>query len=667
MKNFTVTLLTALLLVGVTAALGVESPVGLADPAAFAVSKRISALWANDGGDKVPQEEIRVKSGAAVPKNSVWTGDKVKLFGAKNEVVAFNLVLEAASLPAENVSVAFSKLTGPHGSIIGSVPAIHDHVFDWTQRNIELFFIRYLKIEGLSGFSYQSYDERHVPKALQRPWSGPKGEAKGTWKDRPNAGKSYPDIAVPFEMVRKFDIAKGTNQSVWVDIYVPRFTEAGLYKGTLTVSENGRKSVDVAVELQVRNFTLPEVPSSKTMVFLGYEDLIQRYFGKSRLKAGSDNDKALQLIRDRHFQLAHRHKISLIDQNQGSQARDFDSPRPEWMSRLDGSLFTPLHGYEGPGAYTGNGIYAVGAYNSWGWKKDDDEGVMHEHADRWVKWFKTYFPDTEYFLYLIDESTDFVETQKWASWLKSNKGVGKELKSFATIPLPEALADAPDLDISASWLAFGDRPTWEKAVKEANSSSKKYYAYNGKRPGSGSFATEDDGVALRELPWGQYKMGVDRWFFWESTYYRDFQKDGGRENDLFHDARTMGRIDHVDPVAGKVGYDTSNGDGVLFYPGTDLSFPDDSYGLQGPIASLRLKHWRRGIQDVDYLTLASKIDPVRTKAIVNAMIPKVLWENGVDNPKDPTYVYTDLSWSNDPDVWEAARTQLADIIEGKKN
>jgi hypothetical protein len=27
-------------------------------------------------------------------------------------------------------------------------------------------------------------------------------------------------------------------------------------------------------------------------------------------------------------------------------------------------------------------------------------------------------------------------------------------------------------------------------------------------------------------------------------------------------------------------------------------------------------------------------------------------------------VRTDVSWSTDPDVWEAARAELADIIEG---
>jgi hypothetical protein len=112
------------------------------------------------------------------------------------------------------------------------------------------------------------------------------------------------------------------------------------------------------------------------------------------------------------------------------------------------------------------------------------------------------------------------------------------------------------------------------------------------------------------------------------------------------------------------GWNSSNGDGVLFYPGTDRVFRDESYGLVGPIASLRLKYWRRGIQDVDYITLAAEVNPRAVAAIVEKMVPKVLWENGVNDPTDPTWVFAPISWSIDPADWETARRQLANIIEG---
>src|SRR4051812_30615892 len=52
----------------------------------------ISSAWANEGGDKVTRDELRVaKKGPESVYNSVWRGSKIVLFGAQNEVVSFNL------------------------------------------------------------------------------------------------------------------------------------------------------------------------------------------------------------------------------------------------------------------------------------------------------------------------------------------------------------------------------------------------------------------------------------------------------------------------------------------------------------------------------------------------------------------------------------------------
>ena len=102
------------------------------------------------------------------------------------------------------------------------------------------------------------------------------------------------------------------------------------------------------------------------------------------------------------------------------------------------------------------------------------------------------------------------------------------------------------------------------------------------------------------------------------------------------------------------------------YPGTDTLFPASSYGIAGPIASLRLKHWRRGLEDVDYLTLAAAIDASAVSAIVDKVVPSVLWEQQCHDPmNDCSYTYAPASWSDDPDDWEAARAQLAHIIDGQ--
>jgi len=623
----------------------------------------IAAFWANDGGDKVAREELRASTNSTSVQNSVWDGNAISIFGARNEVVSFNLVLEAPSdRNVADVGVSFDTLTGPGGATINSEPASGDGVFDWTRRNIELFYVRYLQIKGISSdLAYDDYDERHIPERFRRPWTGP-GDGMGGWTDRPDHDKYYPDIAVPLELVGQFDITAVQNQSIWVDVFIPQDATAGQYDGVVQVTEDGTATAEIPVQLTVRDFTLPDEPSAKTMVFLGYEDVNMRYVGEEYPESGSANDATSRLVRDRHFLLAHRHRISLIDNN--GDGGEEDRPNDDWLARLDGSLFTPENGYDGPGVGVPNNVFSIGTYGSWSWQ-GEGEAAMRQHTDAWVQWFEANAPDTDYFLYLTDEpgEDEFPQVEQWARWINDNPGPGSSLRSMCTISIPEARASTPSLDAPTAWARFGITSEWQDAVDELKANpGKSIYMYNGLRPASGSFATEDDGVALRELAWGQYKMGIDRWLYWESTYYNNFQGGTG-QTDVFRTAQTFGGEPDPDDARGENAFNYYNGDGVLFYPGTDMVFPNESYDVLGPIASLRLKQWRRGIQDADYLTMAAAIDPQRVAEIVNEIIPTVLWELGVEELNDPSYVLADISWPTDPDAWEAARAELANIIE----
>jgi len=61
-------------------------------------------IWVNNGEDKVTRDELRAAQDLSGVTNSVWDGNKITLFGAKNEVVAFNLILEA---PAEDIAASW--------------------------------------------------------------------------------------------------------------------------------------------------------------------------------------------------------------------------------------------------------------------------------------------------------------------------------------------------------------------------------------------------------------------------------------------------------------------------------------------------------------------------------------------------------------------------------
>jgi hypothetical protein len=624
-------------------------------------------LWANDGGDKITQDELRAFKNPTAVLNSVWNGSEISLFGGKNEVVSFNLIMEAPQTTLTSLNVAVSTLNGPNGNSISSRPATGNEVFNFAGRNIELFYVRYLKIEGLSVLAYEGYyyDERHIPERFRRPYDLNTGEGSGGWTDRPDHDKYYPEIAVPLELSSPFEIRGGTSQCIWCDIYIPKQTSPGNYTGTVTVSKNGASLREIPITLSVRNFELPDEPSAKTMVFIDLENLGDRYLAEKYPDPGSDLYNKLMNIENLHFQLAHRHKISLID-----NPIPPDQMGDAWVSRLDGGLFTSAKGYAGIGEGVGNNVYVIGAYGGWPWE-GTGQSEMWSNTNAWIEWFssKNFATPTDYFLYLVDESEDYPQTEQWAHWIESNPGMGNTLKSFATVDLPDAVDHTPSLDIPCSGAQIGMTDAWSSALNTLrNKPNREFFMYNSQRPVSGTFATEDDGVALRSLAWGQYKLGIDRWFYWDADYYNNYQGYRGETN-VFREAQTFGqRSDEPDIERGQNGNNFYNGDGVLFYPGTETRFPQDNYNVMGPLASLRLKEWRRGIQDVDYLTLASKIDATKTTQIVNRMIPKFLWEYNADNTSDPSndeyYLHSDVSWSTDPDDWEVARKELASIIDG---
>jgi len=91
-----------------------------ADTGGTSGTSALTAVWANEGGDKVTRDELRASGSATGVANSVWDGHCIKVFGAKNEVVSFNVVLEAAKSQASKVTVSLGNLTGPGGSVIRS-------------------------------------------------------------------------------------------------------------------------------------------------------------------------------------------------------------------------------------------------------------------------------------------------------------------------------------------------------------------------------------------------------------------------------------------------------------------------------------------------------------------------------------------------------------------
>jgi hypothetical protein len=154
--------------------------------------------------------------GGGTAPNAVWDGQTIQLFGGRGEYVSYQLVINRVDLtrPLTNVKVALGDLTGSAGAIGAG--------------DIELF---------------------------------------KNWYARNNKGQWQPAYFLPWERERSLEIPdrqRGIgdqhNQSMYVDVYIPKRAGAGTYRGTVTVEAGSDKAV-LPIQLHVYDFALPDTLS----------------------------------------------------------------------------------------------------------------------------------------------------------------------------------------------------------------------------------------------------------------------------------------------------------------------------------------------------------------------------------------------------------------------
>ena len=86
----------------------------------------ITRIWAIDDGVKILRDDLNHPSANSY-RNLVWDGEKVSLFGARNEVVAFQIMLESNAQGANAINVEISDLTNGAAIIPGSAASLQIH------------------------------------------------------------------------------------------------------------------------------------------------------------------------------------------------------------------------------------------------------------------------------------------------------------------------------------------------------------------------------------------------------------------------------------------------------------------------------------------------------------------------------------------------------------
>ena len=536
----------------------------------------VRAVWAVGDGDKVPHD---VTAHPLARRNANWDGRTVRLVGARNEVIAFQLVVEAGVFGIDSLSISLPelRLRGGEARVVYAAPSIDpSHSLG---RAIQLFSVR----------------DMQVTQETTASWAWTSGSASA-----PRRTVGWQPVQLIPENARAgrggfpVRVAPRTSQVFWVELYLARTLPAGGYTGNITIRANGQARV-VPVALRVFDFTLPDENSLTTMIYFESE--------QTMLYHGRQLDSA-------YHRMAHRHRVELVHAyNERSVRANF--------GRFDGRDFTAAFGYEGPGDGVGNRLVPATFYGAG--RSFEERTSAWQRSDAWMTFLSATVPNARTFLYLADEPSpaQYADVRRIAEHIRTNPGPGRALPTLLTsriTPLLDGLVDTWCMPAQRVDIAVAER---------ARANGAGLCFYNGGRPNPPTIVIDAPATEARVVGWAAFKHRVDLYFYWHAAHWRhNAQTVGERNQNVWANPITFdNRGQPAKPIEDQ-GF--LNGDGVLFYPGEDVLHPDQDRGIAGPVGTIQLANLRRGAQDHLYLTMARQLGlDSLVQATLKTIVPRV--------------------------------------------
>ncbi len=560
----------------------------------------VQKLWAAGDGARIDKFDFGNPLAAS---NSVWDGERISIFGARNEIVAFQVIVQsdAEGIASLDASLPFLTQRNGRSSIVYTPP--RPDPTDYVGRPIQLFSVNYVYVGKPTRASWIYRTD--LPGAPAHPTG---------WKPV----QLVPENALVGKGGFPLDVEPLQNQAIWIEIYTGRDRPAGVYEGTIQLVADGQLFT-LPLELKLFNFSLSDRNSMHAMV----------YFESSQpsLYEGQNRDSE-------YHRFAHRNRIELVHAYSVQSAE-------EHLERFHGGDFQRETGYEGPGEGVGNTIIPNTFYGP-GQAYDERESAW-QTSDEWMTFLDGNLSTYLTFVYMPDEPSfeQFDRIRRIADNIHSNPGPGSRLPIFVTKEWHPALDGWIDYWCTGPWRYDIGRAEQERA--EGN----EYWIYNGGRPFAGAIVIDAPATDARAIIWSCFKHGIDLYFYWHGVHWRHNHQFGGsgeRNQNVW-----------ANPITFDNGTSYANGDGVLIYPGQEFLHPEQNRGIPGPISCMRLANFRRGLQDHQYLALGRSmgLDSLIEESL-EEVVPKVFSD---------TDTSAGIGFAEGAEAFEESRYRLAVAIE----
>ena len=370
-----------------------------------------------------------------------------------------------------------------------------------------------------------------------------------------------------------FELWQDRHQPLWVDVHVPKDAAAGTYTGTFKVQAENVDPAEIPVRVVVWDFVLPDGPTHENH-FGGFG----RVAGYHGIEATSDEYHVLE---DRYVRMMADHRINpplpkrvlpevaedgtaLFDEEADKRMTEFVEQYHVTNIQIPRAPFSDVLG-EGREK-------ALNFYRSW---------YAYLEKKGWA--------DRAY-LYMLDEPNDpeaYELVRNLGALVREAEPRLRRLvveQPYTQNPEWGALDDA--IDIWCPLFGFVHEPSVQRVlaqgdevwsysalVQKAPPYHPEYEKVKGDDP---PFWQIDFPVtSYRIAPWLNRRYAITGLLYWSTVYW------GSPDRNPWDDPGFRIRW---------------NGDGALFYPGNEA-------GIDGPIASIRLKNLRDGMEDYEYFKI----------------------------------------------------------------
>jgi hypothetical protein len=533
--------------------------------------------------------------------------DQASISAAKNETESFQAVVGAIQKNVRVLGAEMSDLTGGAGTI--------------GKENISLFREEYARVRRSSPRAQLPpglYADPLVP--FINPQTGkpiePFNQYRKKWGE-PFISGGYEMYALPF------DVWKGHNQPIWVDVSVPRDASPGEYKGTFTVTLDyvpetygsgmdsvvQTKTLSIPVTLTVWNFTLPDGPTHRNH-FGSISGIQQELFG-----VDPNSKKGLEIER-RYCQMMTDHRInpplphSLMPEVNTDGSLKITPVRHEELKKFMEDLH--VTDFQIPNAPFNN--------------------ITTSNRSKAVRYYRAFYQyvkengwDKRAYVYMLDEPNlkeNYEEVLALGAMVHEAAPQLRCLVVEQTYKQDPSWPDIdPAVDIWCPLLGFIDRTTIDEKISHGDEVWS-YTALSQRAPeyhpqykemknyDSPYWHLDASLISYRTPTWINWQYHINGFLYWSSVQI------------------TSSHIGIMDPwmlPAFSESVDQFNAGGYLLYPGVPC-------GIDGPVSCIRLKNVRDAMEDYEYFALLEKLagrDAV-TK-IVSGVAPN--WWASTQDPK----------------------------------